>query len=327
MINNQPKITAIRPPRTYAFTLIELLVIIAILTILIAILLPSLGAARIRARFVKCQSNIRAWGKANLMYANDYGPLCYEGTLFNDTPVWADTSSYFNALPPYMNADPYYLQQDRWFGSGSTYDIFNGGVPKAIPPALPQTPPVSGMNSVFICPETTTPSLGNPDKGAITNDGKYFYTRGGYNGAPGGQGRIIQPSWMQGNPVERPHFLTYCWNAKLNNSRSLEWLKFSDLPQPDADLIMAEKAMRADEPKTKILGVTYQYDNLWKVKVSIQRLSTRHYLGFNALFADGHVASFKYDYINTTSWVGTNLVQNKPGEFVVDPWDINGGGQ
>ena len=57
-----------------AFTLIELLVVVAIITLLISILLPSLGRARELARRVKCASNLRSIGQAMYIYANDnYG--------------------------------------------------------------------------------------------------------------------------------------------------------------------------------------------------------------------------------------------------------------
>jgi len=64
--------------RRFGFTLIELLMVISIISLLVAILLPSLGAARRRATEMQCKANLRSLGQGVAAYAadsKDYMPI------------------------------------------------------------------------------------------------------------------------------------------------------------------------------------------------------------------------------------------------------------
>lgn len=77
-----------------AFTLIELLVVTAIISLLIAILLPSLALARSQARRTVCTSNLRNIGLGVQLYAqeNKFYP-----------PAWiSSTCRWMDLIKPYI---------------------------------------------------------------------------------------------------------------------------------------------------------------------------------------------------------------------------------
>jgi prepilin-type N-terminal cleavage/methylation domain-containing protein/prepilin-type processing-associated H-X9-DG protein len=57
--------------RGKAFTLVELLVVIAVISLLLAILVPATEKARRQARAVACQVNLRQWGTTLAAFAED----------------------------------------------------------------------------------------------------------------------------------------------------------------------------------------------------------------------------------------------------------------
>ncbi|MFC1764138.1 type II secretion system protein [Planctomycetota bacterium] len=65
------------------FTLIELLVVVAVISVLLAILLPSLNRARMLAKRIGCQGNLRQIACAWAIYLDDNDGRFYQGSNAN----------------------------------------------------------------------------------------------------------------------------------------------------------------------------------------------------------------------------------------------------
>jgi prepilin-type N-terminal cleavage/methylation domain-containing protein len=120
--------------RSKGFTLIELLMVIAIIAVLAAVLLSVLAQTKEKGRATQCLSNLRQWGMAYHMYAddnNDYLPRRGQGV---QTLVQIDRpTDWFNALPFY-------------FGSMSFQMMISNNML-----------PIAHGQSIFICPTANNP--------------------------------------------------------------------------------------------------------------------------------------------------------------------------
>jgi prepilin-type N-terminal cleavage/methylation domain-containing protein len=123
-----------KPGVRRAFTLVELLVVITIISILAGLLLPVLARGKEKARSTNCVSNLRQWGLAYGLYADDNDDFLPRRGQGVQTLVQIDRpTDWFNALPPYLALASF------------SQMVTNN------------TKPAANAKSVFICPSAQDP--------------------------------------------------------------------------------------------------------------------------------------------------------------------------
>jgi prepilin-type N-terminal cleavage/methylation domain-containing protein/prepilin-type processing-associated H-X9-DG protein len=121
------------------FTLIEILVVVAIISLLAAILFPVFARARENARRTSCQSNLKQIGLALVQYEQDYDGGIAPGVLDRDNTVACSGSSftsltvqpsYVDLLMPYAKSVHVFIcpSRDSTFRDPAVFDTSVGYV-------------------------------------------------------------------------------------------------------------------------------------------------------------------------------------------------------
>lgn len=267
-------------PGGRAFTLIELLVVVAIISLLIAILLPSLGAARNQGKTARCLANLHAIGEGFAAYASDNQQAIMPY-------AWNDDSNTHNG-------QPYNFNTSYWFPAMAEMGFLTQG--NAIYAQSNDSNGVANVtktprSSVFMCPS----GLDRADatwQGTITTDVASSYTV-----AFDTQNRLYQCNYLMAgldpgtgkNPgVGAP---MYSWiNDPGPNLASMFPGRY---PLPGYGIGYAKEYMVEQPSAVGLMAdgfCLFTYDNFASV-------STRHgndgASAANWLYMDGHAATLK----------------------------------
>jgi prepilin-type N-terminal cleavage/methylation domain-containing protein len=316
--------------RANGFTLVELLVVIGIIAVLLSILLPALAKARAAARETQCSNNIRQLGMGLMMYINDFRgwipdiggsgaskPLdnCYNqaGT---QVPLGADCAGlWWNAIPTYLNMQPYYNMQQQCLTGGSS----GGGV-------LPEI----GWNSAWICPSATAQVVTSGDS-PITCDANMNYLINASipsGGKSAGSGKGTPATGDTAGLL--PFCMSYCFNSKMNKYTTdfapqtqvgypHNVFNITQLMPSDHVAFLIEKRLTPSEmnPGDKVQSPNVT-TSLSQIQIDWSRFTTRHRGGGFIFFADGHVGWQGYDQVNTPPNAPNDY--NDPANVVWNPF-------
>lgn len=146
----------------HAFTLVELLVVLAVLMVLSALLLPAVNRSRSKARAIYCVNNLKQWGVAYHLYANDWKDfLPTEGSASSP----AAPGAWYNTLPPYLGKPSY----KDIPGQGSSIQQFAPLHIWVCPEKIFQSPTSSsGQNAYFYAMNERINKLGSTNLGHVT---------------------------------------------------------------------------------------------------------------------------------------------------------------
>jgi prepilin-type processing-associated H-X9-DG protein/prepilin-type N-terminal cleavage/methylation domain-containing protein len=305
-----------------AFTLVELLIVVGIIAILVGILLPVMSRAHVQAQLIQCESNMRQWGIGIQSYcASNFSVLPlkgpdgdnYVGPGQTAQSQWFqppncigydDPTLWFNAIPACISSPSYYQQLVDNYQDPGLHPL-----------------PEYGQNNMFVCP-SSVPALGVLGIDTIDPVDNNFYDLFGID-----SNSVIRSGL---HPAKFFKFdFSYVWNSKMaspSNGNSVLALKMNDIHAASDVPLMVEKISsrleykydagvqawvntpngqsiygpggNAQQPGGMIItSEGFTHSNVQQAKSDWTRFAVCHNGGSNILFADGHVAWYKWSQV------------------------------
>jgi len=208
--------------RARGFSLIELLVGIAIISVLIALLVPAVQYSREAARRTQCKNNLRQMGLALMNYESNHGvlpPSRIDVSVFPGPVIYQ--TSWMTMCLPYLDQTPVY---NRYNFQRTWNDPSN----------LPAT---STTLTVFLCP--SAPSGRRTPGPTILNEGQPW-PAGGLGLCDYGSMNAIRPSFYLSNGLPTPQLglatntgsppseTKYEWNSGLRKNAATRLAEITD---------------------------------------------------------------------------------------------------
>ena len=269
--------------RRHGFTLIELLVVIAIIAILAAMLLPALSKAKQKALQASCNSSLHQWGLAIQLYVGDNNDGIPRDGMNVSGTYGAGDSQQVNA---WFNLLPTYMS-----AKPLVYYTTNSAV---------STSDASKNSQIIPFPGATAKIFSCPGAQMVGGDFAQINTTG--SGADG--------------------FFSYVMNIDLKYQTATtkyaypQMPKLTNIPRPVDTVFMFDCVF---SPTLEVVNNSPQFNSV-NPAARWRNFASRHSLGGDINFIDGHVGYYKTSVVQAggsmsgtaTEFAQTPLIWNPP---------------
>jgi prepilin-type N-terminal cleavage/methylation domain-containing protein/prepilin-type processing-associated H-X9-DG protein len=242
------------------FTFTELLVVLAVVAILTLTLLPALARTKLTGKNLQCLSNLQTWARALQIYASENNEQMPRDGMGQNGLY---TGNIFNGVQTGHPTDnwAWFNQLPQLFTERRLMDYYND--PGANPSLKLPFPGGKGM--IWHCPNAS-----------MTPTEVAMIFGGGVNG-----------------------FFSYAVNIDLKRDSSGSVVaypvmpKLTTIPKPTATVFMFDGAFN---PVSDVVNNSPQFNSV-NPAIRYRSFTTRHNLGGNIAFLDGHATYFKSSYV------------------------------